>query len=150
MDHISSKQAQQYSQVGAQTGVDIANPHRLIQMLLEGALEKIALAKRFMIDGNIAEKGAHISWAISIISGLRGSLDADKGGEIAQNLDGLYEFMEKHLFEANLKNKTENLDEVTRLLMEIKSGWDAIGDQVPVAAVEDDKPPQSLDGGISA
>ena len=150
MDHLGSKQAQQYSQVGTRTGVDIASPHRLIQMLLAGALEKIALAKRYMLEGNIPEKGAHISWAITIISGLRGSLDAEKGGEISKNLKDLYDFMEKHLFEANLKNKPENLDEVTNLLMEIKQGWDAIADQETPAVVKEDTPPKSLGSGLSA
>lgn len=151
MDHLrSNKQAQQYSQVGAQTGVGIASPHKLIQMLLQGALEKIALAKRFMIDGDIAQKGEHVSWSISIISGLRGSLDAEKGGEIAQNLDNLYEYMERRLFEANVKNKPEYLDEVTGLLIEIKTSWDAIADEVQTPAQDDSVPPPSLGGGISA
>ena len=150
MNQLRSKQAQQYSQVGAQTDVGMAGPHRLIQMLLEGALEKIALAKNFMIEGNIAEKGIHISWAISIISGLRGSLDAEKGGEIAENLDSLYEYMERHLFQANLENKTEYLDEVCKLLREIKSGWDAIAEQARAPAEQQEEPSQSLDDGLSA
>jgi len=150
VDHVKHKQAQQYSQLGTQTGVDIASPHRLIQMLLEGALGKIALAKRFMIDGSIAEKGEHISWSISIISGLRGSLDAEKGGEIAKNLDSLYEYMERRLLEANIKNNTEYLDEVSGLLREIKSSWDAIGDVALTPVQDDSVPPPSLENGISA
>ncbi len=117
---------QQYRNVGAQTGVEAATPHRLIQMLLEGALEKINLAKGYMQRGNISEKGSHISWAISIIDGLRMSLDKSAGGEIAENLDALYEYMGRRLAEANLKDDEAMLDEVCSLLMEIKSAWDAV------------------------
>lgn len=120
------KGASQYKQVGAHTSVDSATPHRLIQMLLEGALEKINLAKGYMQRGDIALKGTHISWAISIIDGLRMSLDQEAGGEIAANLDALYDYMGRRLVEANLKNDPAILAEVSGLLLEIKSAWDAI------------------------
>lgn len=118
---------QQYKKVGVQTGVEAASPHRLIQMLLEGALEKINLAKGYMQRNEIALKGSHISWAISIIDGLRMSLDREAGGEIAENLDALYDYMGRRLAEANLHNDVSMLDEVIGLLLEIKMGWDAIG-----------------------
>jgi flagellar secretion chaperone FliS len=117
---------QQYKEVGTQTQVDSASPHRLIQMLFEGALEKIYLAKGYMSRGEIALKGSHISWAISIIDGLRMSLDKEAGGEIAANLDALYDYMGRRLVEANLKNDTAMLDEVAGLLMDIKSAWDVV------------------------
>lgn len=120
------KGASQYKQVGAQTGVESATPHRLIQMLLEGALEKINLAKGYMQRGDTALKGTHISWAISIIDGLRMSLDKEAGGEIAANLDALYDYMGRRLVEANLHNDEKILVEVAGLLLEIKSAWDAI------------------------
>ncbi len=122
----SMKGASQYKQVGAQTGVESASPHRLIQMLLEGALEKINLANGYMQRGEIALKGTHISWAISIIDGLRMSLDKESGGEIADNLDALYDYMGRRLVEANLKSDPVILKEVTGLLLEIKYAWDAI------------------------
>lgn len=116
----------QYAKVKTSAGLEDASPHRLIQMLMEGALEKISLAKGFMERKEIAEKGSHISWAISIIDGLRVSINKDAGGEIAENLDNLYDYMERRLVEANLKNDTSILDEVSGLLMEIKGAWDAI------------------------
>jgi flagellar protein FliS len=119
-----------YAQVGNQSSAAFANPHRLIQMLMEGALEKISKAKGFMQNGNIAKKGEHISWAISIIEGLRVSLDHSQGGEISANLESLYMYMISQLTQANLKNSVEILDEVTGLLVEIKSGWDAIPQNV--------------------
>lgn len=120
----------QYKQVGAHSGVEAASPHRLIQMLLEGALEKINLAKGYMERNDVALKGSHISWAISIIDGLRMSLDKEAGGEIAENLDALYDYMGRRLAEANLDNNVAMLDEVADLILEIKSAWDAIPEEV--------------------
>ena len=122
--------AQQYKQVGAQSEIASATPHRLIQMLLEGALEKINLAKGYMQRGEIALKGNHISWAISIIDGLRMSLDRDAGGEIADNLDALYDYMGRRLAEANMTNDPALLEEVSGLLLEIKSAWDVIPEEL--------------------
>ncbi|MBI3771277.1 MAG: flagellar export chaperone FliS [Gammaproteobacteria bacterium] len=116
----------EYKNIGTHSDATSATPHRLIQMLLEGALEKINLAKGYMQRGEIALKGSHVSWAISIIDGLRMSLDKEAGGEIATNLDALYNYMGRRLAEANLKNDTAMLDEVAGLLKEIKAGWDAI------------------------
>ena len=121
-----SKAIQQYGSVAAHTGVETATPHRLIQMLMEGALEKMAMAKGHMLQGNIADKGANISWAISIIEGMRSSLDMEAGGDIASNLNDLYDYMERRLVEANMRNDVKILDEVIGLLREIKAGWDAI------------------------
>ncbi len=121
---------QQYKKMSVQGGVDSATPHRLIQMLMEGVLEKIATAKFHMEKNEIASKGENISVAISIIDGLRVSLDKSTGGEIAQNLDDLYEYMGRILLQANLKNDVRLLDEVAGLLNEIKSAWDAIPDEV--------------------
>ncbi|MGD7036783.1 flagellar export chaperone FliS [Methylotuvimicrobium buryatense] len=106
--------------------IEEASPHRLIQMLYEGGLQRIAIAKGALMRNQIAEKGENISRAIAIIGGLRSSLDL-KQGEIAQNLDNLYEYMERRLLEANLKNDVAILDEVSGLLKEIKVAWDAVG-----------------------
>jgi len=118
--------AQAYGSMAVQTGIEAATPHRLVQMLMEGALEKMAAARGHMQRGNIAEKGENISWAISIIEGMRASLDQDAGGDIARNLNDLYDYMGRRLLEANLRNDAKALDEVIVLLREIKAGWDAI------------------------
>lgn len=122
--------AKMYQQVGAQSGVAQADAHRLIQMLLDGALDKISVAKGFMERSDIANKGANISWAISIIDGLRLSLDQEKGGEIANNLNDLYDYMGRRLVDANIKNDPLILDEVSSLLNEVKGAWEAIPDDV--------------------
>lgn len=116
----------QYRQNHVQGGVDTASPHRLVQMLMEGALEKILAAKGFMTSKSIAEKGEQISWAISIIDSLRSCLNVQEGGEFAQNLSALYDYMEQRLLDANINNDPAMLDEVGQLLIQVKSGWDAI------------------------
>ncbi len=116
----------QYNQVNNYSGITDADPHRLVQMLLEGVLGKVAVVKGLMKRGEISKKGEVIGNAISIVSGLRASLDIEAGGELAENLDNLYEYIERRLLQANLKNDTDILDEVTSLLREIKTGWDAI------------------------
>ena len=119
-----------YTQVGNQSTAAFANPHRLIQMLMEGALEKISKAKGFLKNGDIAKKGEHISWAISIIEGLRVSLDHSHGGQVSENLESLYVYMISRLTQANLNSSIEMLEEVSDLLLDIKSGWDAIPQDV--------------------
>ena len=115
-----------YTQVNKYSGVTDASPHRLVQMLLEGALEKIAGVTGILKRGDIAKKGETIGQTIAIIGGLRSSLNKEAGGEMAENLDRLYDYMERQLLQANLKNDVNILDEVSSLLKEIKSGWDAI------------------------
>lgn len=116
----------QYRQVGVQGGLAEASPHRIIQMLLEGALDRLNTARGCMGRGAFADKGRHISSAVAIVDGLRSSLDHEAGGEIAANLDRLYEYMMRRLLEANSKNSTALIDEVSGLLQEIQSAWNAI------------------------
>jgi flagellar protein FliS len=130
MPYPNSRAMQHYGQNNAEVETASASPHRLIQMLLEGALGKIAVAKGAIGRGNIAEKGTHIGWASSIINGLRMSLDAEAGGQIATNLDALYEYMCRRLTDANKNNDIAALDEVSGLLREIKSAWDMIPDEL--------------------
>lgn len=131
MNYVNARAAlQQYKTLSASTQVAAANPHRLIQMLLAGALDKLNLAGSFMQQGRLGEKAQHITLAIAIIDGLRMSLDKDSGGELAQNLEDLYIYMTQRLVETNLHNDPAGLDEVSGLLRQIKAGWDAIGEQV--------------------
>jgi len=122
--------AQNYSSVKTQTNIVDASPHRLIQMLFEGALERIAQAKGAMLQNQIARKGELIGKAINIVGGLQGSLNDKEGGQLAANLDGLYDYIIRRLSKANYDNNPEILDECGRLLGELKGGWDAIGEEV--------------------
>lgn len=120
--------ASAYAKVGVETGVTSASPHKLIAMLFEGALIAVSTASQCLKTGNVAGKGQAVSKAISIIEqGLRASLNKEAGGEIGHNLDALYEYMCNRLVLANLKNNGEMLDEVYRLLLDLKGAWDAIG-----------------------
>lgn len=117
---------QQYQSVGAESAVTDANPHHLIQLLLQGALDRIAAAKGHMQRGEVGPKGECIGKAINIVGGLRGSLNLEAGGELARNLEALYDYVELRLLEANTRNEVALLDEAARLISEIKAGWDAI------------------------
>ena len=118
-----------YQQVDCYTGVTEADPHQLVQMLLDGALGKIAVAKGLMTRNETARKGEVIGQAISILGGLRASLDMSAGGEIAANLNNLYEYMERRLLESNLNNDVSILDEIASLLREVKTAWESIPQQ---------------------
>ena len=119
--------ANAYAQVGVETGVVAASPHKLVVMLFEGAMISISSAIQLMQAGDIPAKGAAISKAISIIeTGLRASLDKGAGGELALNLDALYENMINRLLTANLKNQPNVLEEVHQLLKGLKESWEAI------------------------
>lgn len=117
----------QYQSVNTQSQAVDASPHKLIQMLMEGGLTRIAQARGAMERQQVALKGEMIGKAIGIIGGLRAGLDLQQGGELASNLDRLYEYMTSRLLEANVKNQAEYLEEVAGLLRNVKSGWDAIG-----------------------
>lgn len=120
----------QYQSINTQTSITDADPHKLIQLLYNGALERINMAKARMQAKDFEGKGKLISKSIEIIGGLRGFLDFEKGGELSERLDALYEYMERTLFEANAKNDVAKLDEVAGLLRQIKDGWDGIREEV--------------------
>lgn len=120
--------ANAYANVGMETGVMSASPHKLIVMLFEGAMLQVTIAIQGMKAGETAKKGRAISRAIAFIeTGLRASLNKQVGGELALNLDSLYEYMSGRLLDANLKNQSAPLEEVHRLLGELKGAWEAIG-----------------------
>lgn len=115
----------QYQQVGNQAA-SYADPYELTTMLFNGALERIAQARGAIDAGDIARKGERIGKAISIVDGLRASLDHGVGGELAANLDALYDYCQRRLLTANAHDEIAALDEAGRLLREIKQAWDAI------------------------
>jgi flagellar protein FliS len=116
-----------YSNVDIESGVNAADPHKLILMLYQGALLAIISAKNQILRKETAAKGASISKAITIIDeGLKACLDKNAGGELARNLSSLYDYMNQRLLIANLKNDTNILDEVSQLLAELKGAWESI------------------------
>jgi len=120
----------QYQQVGTYSSTAYADPYRLVQLLMDGFLDRVAQARGAMERQEIALKGELISKSISILDGLRSGLDHERGAEIAGNLEELYTYMQRRLVEANAQNEVQHLDEVASLMREIKSAWDAIPPEV--------------------
>jgi flagellar protein FliS len=122
----------QYQKVNSHAQTAVATPHRLVQMLMEAGLDRIAQAKGAIERKDIPSKGLLIGKAIEIIGGLREGLDMEKQAEALAHVDNLYVYLMKRLAEANIKSDPKILDEVSGLLTTVKEGWDAIGDQQPV------------------
>ena len=116
----------QYQRVNNVGSVEGASPHQLILMLMNGALERLTQARGAIERRDIALKGAMIGKATTIIGGLQGSLDRNQAPEYVDNLDRLYDYMQRRLLEANLKNDVTIVDEVSDLLKTLKSTWQEI------------------------
>jgi len=134
-----------YSNVGLVSGLVAADPHKLVLMLYQGALLAIAASKNQMARGETASKGASISKAIMIIDeGLKASLNMEAGGVLAQNLADLYDYMNQRLLQANLKNDPAMLDEISKLLSELKGAWESIRQPNDSAATVKTEPPIAM------
>lgn len=120
------KFAAQYRQTGVSTSVLEASPHQLIALLLNGARERIRLADACLARGDIPRKAQAISDACAIISSLNGSLDHAAGGDIAGNLEALYDYSMRRLVQANADNSAAPLQEIHALLGDIEGAWAAI------------------------
>jgi flagellar protein FliS len=119
-----------YAHMSVETGVLAASPNKLTIMLYDGAITACYSAIRHMQLSDIPNKGAMLSHAILIIeSGLRLSLNKKAGGQIAESLDALYAYMSNRLVTANIRNQPELVQEVIKLLTELKGAWEAIGNQ---------------------
>ncbi|MFL0809598.1 MAG: flagellar export chaperone FliS [Agarilytica sp.] len=116
-----------YAKVHYNANAEIASPHRLIDMLFEGALDRIQQAKGAMEYKNIELRGKKVSDAVGIVGGLRENLDREQGGEIADNLDALYIYIQGVLTKAHFKNDPAFLDEAADLLGELRGAWKQIG-----------------------
>lgn len=141
----SPRGANAYAKVGLETGVVAASPHKLVVMLFDGALTAARAGVVHMKAREIEKKGLAISKAINIVqNGLRASLDKNAGGQIAESLDSLYDYICTRLVRANLSNEPEILDEVIGLLADLKGAWEAIDDKAaapaPAAAAAPPRP----------
>ena len=112
-----------YQQVRSHGGVESADPHGLITLLMDGALERLVKARAHIMRGEIAAKGESISRCIDIMGGLRDSLDRKVDEQLVDRLDSLYEYMSRRLVQANLRNDLRTLDEVTKLLTQVRDSW---------------------------
>ncbi|MDW6093512.1 flagellar export chaperone FliS [Vibrio rhizosphaerae] len=117
---------QAYKKVSVDSQLSAASPHKVVQMLMAGAIERLIQGKAAMIQGNIPVKGERLGKALDIIISLRSCLSMEDGGDIARNLDQLYEFVITQITQANHLNEPEMLDDVIDIIREIKSAWDQI------------------------
>jgi len=115
-----------YGQIHVNTGVQDASSHRLIQMLYEGLLTRIAQAKGAMRQKDVENKGRKITEAMNIVAGLRDFLDLERGGEVAANLDSLYDYIQRTLMQAHTRNDPAKLEECSGLIQEVSGAWKQI------------------------
>lgn len=115
-----------YSSVATHGGIADGDPHRLILMLMDGALERLAMARGCLQRNDIAQKASLVQKVLAIVQELRESLDLERGGPLAGNLRDLYDYMERQLLKANVENRLPLLEEVASLLGEIRSAWAAV------------------------
>lgn len=120
----------QYQNVDLRATAETASPHKLIEMLIDGALTAMAKAKGAIERSEIEERTRQINKANEIVIGLRGSLDFEKGGEIAANLESLYDYMNRTLMSANRENSADKVQEVMNLMLQIKQGWAGMPEDV--------------------
>jgi flagellar protein FliS len=115
-----------YKKEALKTQVAGADRYEIIQMLMAGAVERLVYAKVAIEKRQFEAKAEHISRASAIIEALRGCLDFEVGGEVTENLYALYSYMIDRLVDATIQNNSAHVEEVSNLLKEIKSAWDAI------------------------
>lgn len=121
-----------YTQVGIESAAMSASPCQLVTMLFDGTASALVRARLFLQQGDIAAKGESLSKAINIIdNGLKAGLDQKKGGELADNLAALYDYMVRRLLLANLRNDSQIIEEVEGLLRNIADAWKTIPGQFP-------------------
>lgn len=121
---MSQNPAAAYAQVSIESKVNTADPHGLILLLFEGADTAMSMARACIEHNDIPQRGTNISKAIDIVgNGLKASLDMEAGGELAQRLGALYEYIIQRLLWANMKSDPAALDECKYLLGEIHSAW---------------------------
>lgn len=117
-----------YQQTRAEGRVEGADPHQLIAMLLDGAIERITQARAHLHRGDVPAKGAVVTKAVAIVGELRASLNHEAGGSLAQRLDSLYDYVNRRLLFAQLNNDDQALAECASLLEPVRDGWNGIRD----------------------
>ena len=113
-----------------------ADPHKLTLMLMQGALDRIAYAKGSMERKEYVAKAEYLSKATAILINLRDTLDLKIGGELAENMYALYDYMIERLTEAHVRNSLGLLDEVSSLLAPIRDAWVQIPESAKQEAYE--------------
>lgn len=103
--------------------IKTATPEMVIVKLYEGALRFIRTAESCQEKGDIPGRAAAISRALAIVNELQHSLDLEKGGGIAANLDSLYFYVTDRLLEANVRGSVEAMKEASGILLTLNEAW---------------------------
>jgi flagellar protein FliS len=129
---VSTRSAAAYKRASIEASVDMADPHKLVSLLFDALQRNIGSAKLAMQSGDIATKCAQISNALRILEeGLKAPLNLQDGGEIAANLNSLYDYCVTRLVWANARNEVAALDEVAGLIETVATGWKQIEGKGP-------------------
>lgn len=126
---LRNKYAKQYANNYVETSVTEATPYKLVQLLYEGAIKNLSVAKVFVEHKNYEKKAEHINKVISILFALKSGLDMESGGDVAQNLWALYDYMVRKTFEGSAKNNLQMLEEVLELLQNLNDSWAMMPEQ---------------------
>jgi flagellar protein FliS len=127
-----------YQSISVHGNVAGADPHRLVLMLMDGIMERLAMARACIERGETARKAKLLHSCVTLLSELRASLNIARGGELARNLSELYDYMSRQLLRANVDSNIGYIKEVSSLLSEVRSAWQAIGPEVRQAGVPDE------------
>ena len=119
-----------YQSVSVHGNVAASDPHRLVLMLMDGVMERLAMARACIERNDIGHKARLLHSCVTLLTELRGSLNISRGGDIARNLSELYDYMMRQLLRANAESKIEYIKEVAGLLDEVRGAWSAIGPAV--------------------
>jgi flagellar protein FliS len=116
----------QYGQIKNDTQTTYASPHQLMLMLFDGAIESMSFTIGAIQNNNFELRSKQNSRSITIINGMRECLDMETGGELADNLYSLYQYMTKELFKASYKNDAETIQNIQTMLKDIRGSWEKI------------------------
>lgn len=130
------KGIQAYKKGSLKQDLSTADPHKITLMLMQGALEKIAMAKGSIERKEFESKAIHLSKATSILVNLRDTIDLEVKSEVGENLYALYDYMIRRLTDANIQNSLKIMDEVINLMLPIKNAWAQIPESAKQEAYE--------------
>ena len=116
----------QYGKIKNDTQTMYASPHQLMLMLFDGAIEAMSFTIGAIQNNNLELRSKQNTRSITIINGMRECLDMETGGELADNLYSLYQYMTKELFKASFKNDVDTIKNIQTMLKDIRGSWEKI------------------------
>ncbi len=131
------------------TDIATADPLRLVVLLYEGILKHLGGAIQCLKTKEVEARCNHINRALAMISELQATLNREKGGDVAKNLDTLYNYWRKRLLQASFEESLEVLEEVQRLVSELWSAWNEAANRNAPKPVSDEPLPQNMKSGTN-